>query len=130
MTRDQAKRLLLAFTSGAIQAFAEGKPIQWRFIGSQLWNDHASGTPYFANRDIEWRPAPEPERKPITPAEAFDLFGAVIHDKDGKRWRVECHDNDGTILARNESGFHDWVSYYSLLTDGWTHNGEPICSRL
>jgi hypothetical protein len=51
MTPEQAKRLL-----PVIQAFAEGKKVQWRPSGRSLWS--TVNTPSF-HPDHEWRVEPE-----------------------------------------------------------------------
>lgn len=64
MDRNQAKQLL-----SIIQAYAEGKTIQSRYIKGEtsLWYDNEN--PSFDDDDLEYRIKPEPKYRPFKDAE-------------------------------------------------------------
>ena len=63
MTREEAKKLL-----PFIQAFTEGKTIQWRYIkgNTSLWWD--DNNPTFEIGDFDYRIKPEPKYRPFNNA--------------------------------------------------------------
>lgn len=89
MDRNQAKQLL-----PIIQAYAEGKTIQSRYIkgDTSLWYDNEN--PSFNDDDIEYRIKPELKHRPFANAEEcwaemlkHQPFGWV-KDKDAQRFLV------------------------------------------
>lgn len=59
MTRERTKLLL---DTGVLQAWAEGKEIQIKFIPNGQWVDFTGEEPHFPSTKFEWRVKPEPRR--------------------------------------------------------------------
>lgn len=82
-----------------IHAYAEGKPIQWRFINYLDWEDlRHDRNPEFNNTQIEWRVKPEPKPDIRTrlwsqhPNNKFHL--TFVFDGETKAFKtVEFHDD-------------------------------------
>lgn len=58
-----------ALKSGAVQAFADGKPIHVEYYGKSDWTPFDSNFPEFQSPKWGWRPAPEPKLRPWNPEE-------------------------------------------------------------
>lgn len=112
MHRENCKRLL---EDGILQAFAEGKPIQYRLPGCN-WCDGIDNLSF--HNDTEYRLRPEPTYRPYTPQEAATiLFGKEV-SYCGVLYKVYLINLDGQIVltkGTKESGLNDYSSYQETL---------------
>ncbi len=108
MNREQAKELL-----PVIQAFAEGKPILYRFLNDEHWE--ASIAPTFNIDKFEYRIMPEPKYRPFKDAEEcwqemqkHHPFGWIKYkDKDSYTTYCDVHNNCGFELDFDDYTFAD-----------------------
>ena len=101
MTREEAKDFL-----PILQAFAEGKDIQFQSAIDGRWED-TSDNPGVISMDVKWRIKPEPTYRPFKDAEEcwqemqkHQPFG-WIQDKDCNDFKlfVFSIDDDGVMIA-------------------------------
>lgn len=95
----------------------------WRVNNSPAWGDR------FYHRARGCTSEPQPQRKPITAEEAFDLWGKVICDRDGRRCRVSGHD-ENSLYFINIDGDAEFTTYQQLIDDNYTLDGHVICSGM
>lgn len=120
MDRNQAKELL-----PIIQAYAEGKTIQSRYIkgDTSLWYDNEN--PSFDDDDLEYRIKPEPKYRPFKDAEEcwnemqkHQPFG-YAKDRNGGKFIIGAVDSDNTIfVCEDGTRTFDGVFKYYTFADG------------
>lgn len=111
MNRDQAKALL-----PIIQAFAEGKEIQFRFDGGN-WSPCDKDISFQYNAS-NYRIKPEPKWRPWEPAECPVYF--IVRNKDSARLAVACKQEGYNHVRAWANGYGDngaTVEMYDLFTD-------------
>lgn len=109
---------------------AAGCEIEDRPIGGYSWRQNNNP---FWNKDFHYRARgctsePQPQRKPITAEEAFELWGKVICDEHGEKWRVVSTHSISVELG-GPSGRAP-LSFEQLLHSGYTLDGHVICSGM
>ena len=114
MTREEAKQLL-----PIIQAFAEGKAIESRYIkgDKSLWYDDED--PSFDN-DLEYRIKPEPKYRPFKDAEEcwqemqkHQPFGWLKNKNDGHHTLITVVDNEDMMALNGITGW-DFLSIMNM----------------
>jgi hypothetical protein len=115
MTRERAKELL-----PVIQAYADGKTVQYKFDIDKKWNDVSGGaTDINVDMDWNWRIKPEPKLRPWKLSEV--PVGRLINWKE---WEspsiILCADCSGIAI----SGFNisPRFSFKELLENGMEHS--------
>lgn len=109
MLRDRARELL-----PIIQAFADGKPIEYKNVGN--WK-LATG-PDWSN-DIQYRIKPELKLVPFTFED--ELLGRKIIYSDGTRAMITAQKKDGVYIG----GSLNLTSYSSLISTTKFEDGSP-----
>lgn len=127
MNREQCVAFKDACESGSVDAFIDGNPIEYRYDAFD-WYAFKGDSPDFGDSRAQWRPAPQPQRKPITAEEAFELWGKVVLSADGKEWRITDTFQVSVTLA-GPSGVAN-LTFEQLLNSGYTLDGHVICSGM
>ena len=109
MNRNQAKELL-----PIIQAFAEGKPIQYRMkdIKTAKWNDIDKNYHEFSPHSFQYRIKPELKYRPFANAEEcwqemqkHQPFGWLKDKNDGHLTLITVVDNDKMMALNGRVGW-------------------------
>ena len=113
MTRENAKQLL-----PIIQAYAEGKEIQYLVWGNDDWRT-LRGNPHFEESADRYRIAPEKPAPPLWSKPEHVPLGAWIRGKDGEpRWALIVASYAFGIRA----GIHMDLQYFNL--DRYEHSTD------
>ena len=111
MNRQQAKKLL-----PIIQAFVEGKTIEFRERGCTLWTESVSPIFNFAN--FEYRIKPEPKYRPFANAEEcwhemlkHQPFGWIRNKVTKNRYEIECLKGN-SISSYDDICFSDFEKFF------------------
>lgn len=118
MTRGEAKQLL-----PIIQAFAEGRPIQYRMkdIKSAKWNDINKNYHEFSPHSFQYRIKPEPKYRPFKDAEEcwqemqkHQPFGWVKEKERNVRTVINYVHNDGVMFSCGSVLFERLFDIYTF----------------
>jgi hypothetical protein len=120
-TRTSQQAIADAIKSGAVQAFADNKPIQFNY-NNNGWKLFDKKSPAFASEEMFWRPAPTPRLRPWKPEEV--PVGALIRSKKYStehRWMIVGW-NVATLFTSNTAlgpvDFDDCLSDFEHSLDG------------
>lgn len=125
MERTKCKELL---DSGVLQAYAEGKPIQYRLSDVYPWQT-SMGRALSFNHNMMYRVKPEPKYRPFTFEESTDLLGKVIVSNRDVEYRIHSitmyldKSWNIKITKANEHYICNSISSKNLLD--YTLNGKP-----
>lgn len=119
MTREEAKKLL-----PFIQAFSEGKTIQW-LTGSGEWYDVVGKDTidfeYLADRKTKYRIKPESKYRPFKDATEcwqemlkHQPFGWVESSKTGAKYEIQClkRGGGGKIYSYDDIFFSNFEEFF------------------
>lgn len=110
-----------AIKSGAVQAFADGKKVQYAAIEHpDDWEDMTHSAPFFANPTIAWRPAPTPRLRPRNPEEV--PVGALWRDADGSVYLILARVPDGIVMATCDGKGASTYDTDIIAGDGTSHS--------
>lgn len=118
MTRGEAKQLL-----PIIQAFAEGRPIQYRMkdIKSAKWNDINKNYHEFSPHSFQYRIKPEPKYRPFKDAEEcwqemqkHQPFGWVKEKERNVRTVINYVHNDWVMFSCGSVLFERLFDIYTF----------------
>lgn len=127
MTREEAQELL-----PVIQAFAEGKKVEVKTLGSD-WEELADDEDANFDSEIEWyRTAPEPKYRPFKTKEEcwqemqkHQPFGWVKEKGSGSYEAILCVTGN-TITRRKDNGKSEWYYFDSLFDTNTFADGTPF----
>lgn len=127
MTREEAQELL-----PVIQAFAEGKKVEVKTLGSD-WEELADDEDANFDSEIEWyRTAPEPKYRPFRTKEEcwqemqkHQPFG-WLKEKDTGSYEVILCVTETTITRYEGTGKSDWRHFESLFDAVSFADGTPF----
>lgn len=109
-----------AIESGAVQAWIDGKNIQYRLLDKIKWENAHLHYPEFYSDGIVWRPAPEPKLRPWRPDEV--PVGAITkaHGDESSARMIVGYSEQGIFLAQDTGAypFGDLLRFRKHSTDG------------
>lgn len=112
-----------AIESGAVQAWIDGKPIEYTGDPTNHWTKFRGEEPPHFNTPIwHWRPAPEPKLRPWKPEEV--PLDAWYRGKNGIAFRIAFADLGESAIAKtvaNANGGHVTLDH---VFKEWTHSTD------
>lgn len=118
-TRTPQQAMADAIKSGAVQAFVDGRRIQFNY-NNDGWRNFTSSLPGFLSVETLWRPAPTPRLRPWKPKGV--PVGALWRDADGSVYLILARVPDGIVMATCSG---NGVSTYDtdiIAGDGTSHS--------
>lgn len=109
-----------AIKSGAVQAFADGNPIQVENYGTSDWTPFMHTDPEFHSPGWGWRPAPTPRLRPRNPEEV--PVGALWRDADGSVYLILARVPDGIVMATCDGKGVSTYDIDVIAGDGTSHS--------